>query len=199
MTSEPRHPLDTELAQKAATGTRTAQRELARRMAPRTLRLARALMRGSHEAEDAAQLAMIEILKSVHGYRGDSSLERWCDRICARTVIRHARKTRARKDKVVELHPELHARPVAQGAHSPEHARTLAGQQVAELFSDLSPERAEVMVLKHGLGYSVREIAELMVCPEGTVKDRLVRARKDIRKKLELQGAAGVATIGAPQ
>jgi RNA polymerase sigma-70 factor (ECF subfamily) len=194
MTSAPRHVADLQLAERAADGARDAQRELARRMAPRTLRLARALMRGSHEAEDGAQLAMIEILKSVHGYRGDSSLERWCDRICARTVIRHARKTRARKDKVVELHPELHARPSASLAKSPEHARSMANQEVLQLFNGLSPERVEVMVLKHGLGYSVREIAELMACPEGTVKDRLVRARKDLRKKIESQGSEGLAS-----
>jgi len=155
-------------------------------------------MRGSHEAEDGAQLAMIEILRSVHGYRGDSSLERWCDRICARTVIRHARKMRSHKDKVVELHPELHAPSMGHHAHSPEHARSLAGQEVSALFAGLSPERAEVMVLKHGLGYSVREIAELMVCPEGTVKDRLVRARKDLRKRLEGQDE-NLATLPGAQ
>lgn len=193
-----RHAEDVELAQRAGSGGRVAQRDLAKRMAPRTLRLARALMRGSHDAEDGAQLAMIEILKSVHGYRGDSSLERWCDRICARTVIRHARKMRSQKDKVVELHPELHAHRVGHHAHSPEHARTLAGQEVSALFAGLSPERAEVMVLKHGLGYSVREIAELMVCPEGTVKDRLVRARKDLRKRLEGQDE-NLATLPGAQ
>ena len=184
MTSAVRHPADFELAQRAADGTPGAQKELALRMAPRTLRLARALMRGSHEAEDGAQLAMIEILKSVHGYRGDSSLERWCDRICARTVIRHARKQRARRQNVVELQAERLARASSIDGASPEHARSVAGQDILSLFAKLSEERAEVMVLKHGLGYSVREIAGLLDCPEGTVKDRLVRARKDLRKQL---------------
>ena len=191
MTESLRHPADFQLAQEAADGVPGAQRELARRVAPRTLRLARALMRGSHEAEDGAQLAMIEILKSVHGYRGDSSLERWCDRICARTVIRHARKLRSRRQNVVELHAERLARSSAVVGASPDHARSMAGQDVLSLFAQLSEERAEVMVLKHGLGYSVREIAVLMDCPEGTVKDRLVRARKDLRKHLARERALG--------
>ena len=37
-------------------------------------------------------------------------------------------------------------------------------------------------MLKHALGYTTEEIAELTDKPVGTVKDRLVAARKQIRR-----------------
>jgi hypothetical protein len=40
------------------------------------------------------------------------------------------------------------------------------------------------MLLRHGLGYGVDEIAELTNTPRGTVKDRLVAGKKQLRKWL---------------
>jgi DNA-directed RNA polymerase specialized sigma24 family protein len=36
--------------------------------------------------------------------------------------------------------------------------------------------------MKHSLGYTTQEIAELTNSPVGTIKDRLVAARKQLRK-----------------
>jgi DNA-directed RNA polymerase specialized sigma24 family protein len=41
-----------------------------------------------------------------------------------------------------------------------------------------------VLVLKHALGYTTDEIAELVDKPVGTIKDRLVAARKQIRRSI---------------
>jgi DNA-directed RNA polymerase specialized sigma24 family protein len=40
-------------------------------------------------------------------------------------------------------------------------------------------------VLHHALGYTIEEIAELSEAPVGTVKDRLVTARRELRAMLE--------------
>ena len=40
-------------------------------------------------------------------------------------------------------------------------------------------------MLRHVLEYSVREIAQMVEAPEGTVKDRLVSARKQVRKMIQ--------------
>jgi DNA-directed RNA polymerase specialized sigma24 family protein len=48
----------------------------------------------------------------------------------------------------------------------------------------LSRARSEAFTLHHALEYTVEEIAELTGSPVGTVKDRLVAARKQLRKLL---------------
>jgi RNA polymerase sigma-70 factor (ECF subfamily) len=52
------------------------------------------------------------------------------------------------------------------------------------LLDRLSDERRTAFVLRHLAEYSVDEIAELTGAPPGTVKDRLVSARKQLRNWL---------------
>jgi RNA polymerase sigma-70 factor (ECF subfamily) len=55
-------------------------------------------------------------------------------------------------------------------------------RSVEEYLAELPAARREVLVMKHSLGYTTEEIAELTDNPVGTVKDRLVAARKQLRK-----------------
>jgi RNA polymerase sigma factor (sigma-70 family) len=55
------------------------------------------------------------------------------------------------------------------------------------LLSRLSQDRYQAFVLHHALDYTVEEIAELTGTPHGTVKDRLVTARKQLRKLLHVE------------
>ena len=62
------------LMRRVAAGVPEAQEELAERLVMRVRRGAHALMRGSADADDSAQLALIEILRSAHNYSGRSSV-----------------------------------------------------------------------------------------------------------------------------
>jgi RNA polymerase sigma-70 factor (ECF subfamily) len=164
-----------------AGGDTHAQRVLAHRLAPRVQRLARRLVRSSADADDAAQIALMEILKSAEGYREEASIERWADRIAVRTALRYVREQRRRgllsfnADEAEEL-PDA---PVHHGRTREETPRALD-----EYLAELPAQRREVLVLKHALGYSTEEIAELIDKPVGTIKDRLVAARKQLRRTI---------------
>jgi len=58
------------------------------------------------------------------------------------------------------------------------------------VLARLSPLRREALVLRHALEFSVEEIAELTGAPPGTVKDRLVAGRKQLRRMLERDAGA---------
>lgn len=171
------HPLDHELMQRVAAGDRRAQRALAVRVVHRVRRAAAALMRGSSEAEDAAQYALIEVLRSAHTYRGDSSLERWSDRVSGRAIIRFARRSRRHRADVDAapdpdlLRAELPSESIADSVPRP----------ISEYLSLLSPVRRETLVLKHALGHSVNEIAAMRGVSPNTVKDHLHAGRSKIR------------------
>ena len=53
----------------------------------------------------------------------------------------------------------------------------------------ISTDYRQVVVLKHVLGCSYREIAEVLEIPEKTVKSRLYTARHRLRDKLTDRGA----------
>lgn len=173
---------DLGLMKLVAGGDAHAQRVLAHRLAPRVQRVTRRLLSSAADAEDAAQVALMEILRSAQSFREEASIERWADRIAVRSAMRQARDQRRRGllgfggNEADDLPSEA----VDTGAAREETPRALD-----DYLSELPAQRREVLVLKHGLGYSTEEIAELIDKPVGTIKDRLVAARKQLRKAIQ--------------
>jgi RNA polymerase sigma-70 factor (ECF subfamily) len=66
--------------------------------------------------------------------------------------------------------------------------RAMLGWQVAAALERLSPEHRQVVRLAHVQGFSVREIAEALRLPEGTVKSRTWYALRQLRLVLEEMG-----------
>jgi RNA polymerase sigma-70 factor, ECF subfamily len=163
---------DIQLMAEVARGDPTAQRLLVRRLLRRIERVCRAILRNRQDAEDAAQLSVLEVLKSARNYRGESSLERWSDRITARTALRAAASERRARRAPLDHEPR-----VTHG--SGEHLL------IAREFLDRVSERQRsVLILRHGLEYSVDEIAQIAGISPNTVKDRLLRGRSALRRLL---------------
>jgi RNA polymerase sigma-70 factor (ECF subfamily) len=172
---------DLSLMKRVAASDRHAQRVLAHRLAARVQRISQRLIRNRADADDASQLSLIEILRSAGTYQDISSIERWADRITVRTVLRHARDQRRRP---WQLAARVDAEHVSAAALEPEESSSgpAAPRPVDEYLAELPAARREILVMKHSLGYTTQEIAELTNSPIGTIKDRLVAARKHLRK-----------------
>ena len=153
--------------------------DLVRRLVTRVRRLTRLLCRADADADDAAQMALLEILRSAASFRTDTSLERWADRITSRVTFRLARRERQRRGLFQRwFAPGLSL--FGDGASAPPSE----SMGIDALLNRLSDERRTAFVLRHLAEYSVEEIAELTGAPPGTVKDRLVSARKQLRSWL---------------
>ena len=68
------------------------------------------------------------------------------------------------------------------------YGTTESGEFLERALKELSPELRIAIVLKHILGYSYREISELVNVPEKTVKSRLFTARQRLRTVLLEKG-----------
>ncbi len=180
LTSQPDEDDDVRLMAQVALGEPRAQAALVKRLAPRVRRLTTLLARSAADADDGAQLALLEILRSAGSFKTSGSLASWSDRIVARTVLRLRRRERTQRNLL-----ERWLSPGTQpwGGEAEAAGREAAGLDT--LFARLSQERREALVLRHALGYSPDEIAELTATPLGTVKDRLVAARRQMRLLLE--------------
>ncbi len=183
--SPPDGDRDLDLMASVARREPAAERAMVERLSGRVRRLARLLAGTTVDADDAAQMSLLEILRSASGFRVAMSLERWADRITVRTTRRLVRRE-------VE-HRGLLARWVPPGALPWGRREAPSPERLGlEAFLErLSPERREALVMRHTLEYSVEEIAELTGAPIGTVKDRLVSARKELRRALEREAARG--------
>src|SRR4051812_41041515 len=164
---------DAKLMVRVALAEPAAQATLVRRLLGRVQRLCRALLRNGHDAQDAAQVSMLEILQAARGFRGDSSVERWADRITVRTALRMARNEKRAQRTPLDLDPL----PSNAGAGED----TVLAQ---EYLGRISERQRTVLILRHGFEYSIEEIAEMTGISANTVKDRLLRGRGLMRKML---------------
>jgi RNA polymerase sigma-70 factor, ECF subfamily len=182
LVSPPNAQADVELMAAVAANDPSAQRVVAQRLAPRVRKVTGLLCRNAADADDAAQAALIEILRSAGSFRVAMSLERWAERVTIRATLRSARRERSRQGLLERWVP---AGLLPWGALAVQ--RSVEAVSLDTLLNRLSHERFQAFVLHHALDYTVDEIAELTGAPPGTVKDRLVMARKQLRKLLRVE------------
>ena len=149
-------------------------------------------MVGEADADDVAQDALVEICKSVAGFRGDSSLATWVHRVAANVCLEHRRK---RKVLFVPLeeHAECEADPQADPSSRLEASEVKGNVDAA--LGKLSEAHRDVVILHelHGMTYS--ECAKALGCPVGTVKSRLSNAFGKLRELLRGCAAEGEVAI----
>jgi RNA polymerase sigma-70 factor (ECF subfamily) len=145
------------------------------------------VLRRVDDAEDAEQVALVEVLAAAPGYRGESSLEVWADRIAVRTAIRIARERRLATVRLeADVSPDdLH------GPSTPSPLSESMPRPIREYLDQLPEARRTVLVLRHALGHSIEEIAELTGVSVNTVKDRLLHARDQVRRMVRRDMATG--------
>jgi RNA polymerase sigma-70 factor (ECF subfamily) len=169
---------DLRLARAAGTGDGEARRRLVLRLMDRVRNAVRYVVRDDAEADDAAQSAMIEILRCVRDYRGDGPLTHWATRVAARAALAHLRRRR-RESTPQEV-------PQASSAADPfigsGRDDILLRRRLARCFDRLPEERRIAVVLRLVHGLTLAEIAEETDVPLNTAKDRLRVGRQELRR-----------------
>jgi RNA polymerase sigma-70 factor (ECF subfamily) len=133
-------------------------------------------MTGSYEsARDVVQEAFAQALRDQEQFRGEGSLAAWVWRIAVRVAID------ARRDGRILTVDEL----VAEAA-VPDRERD---PMLASALRQLAPRRRLIVFLRYFADLSYAEIAEVCGISEGTVAATLARARADVLRALETEGA----------
>ena len=144
---------------------------------PRAYRAAYLVTHDGAAAEDIAQEAMLSAIRALDRFDRRRPFGPWLHRIVVNRAIDWAR---ARELRVVVGEPALE---LAAPGRSEEPSST---QPVLAALGELSPEHRAVIVLRHLLEYSPREIARMLDLPRGTVNSRLRRGLNALADRLEV-------------
>jgi RNA polymerase sigma factor (sigma-70 family) len=174
-------PDDLALAKAAAAGDPEALSALLGRVFGRVRRTTSYLARCREDAEDSLQLALVEIARSIGGFRGECPIEHWVDRIAVRTASEQLSKRRRREGLFALAKEEPAARPVPLDEAAD---RDRVRRRLAEILSRLSPKNRTVLVLHYVWGYGVAEIARIAECKENTVRGRVRQGRKQLKREI---------------
>jgi len=136
---------------------------------PRAYRAAYLVVHDTAAAEDIAQEAFIAAVRNLDRFDRSRPFGPWLHRIVVNRAIDWTRTRQLRAE--AELVEDVPAPP----------REPLDGSLLGALAA-LPPEHRAVIVLRHLLGYTPGEIAELLGLPRGTVNSRLRRGLDSLQE-----------------
>lgn len=178
---------DGELLVAAQGGDRKALNDLLERNQARVFRFGLKMCGSEDDAKDVLQETLIAAARTVHGFRGASSVSTWLYSIARSFCIKTRRTSKFAPGHIESLDSDGNpAAWVPDLARGPEE--NVAGRQVQETLNaaiaDLDPSYREVLVLRDVEGLSAAEVAEVMGLSVEAVKSRLHRARVAVRERV---------------
>ena len=144
------------------------------------VRVAYGVLRHRQDAEEVAQEAFAKAHSRFLQLRDRNSFRAWLVRMTWRLAIDRWRSDRRRTAREQTAQSEA-GEDTAEGMVI---ARERA-EQLWRAIEDLPDKLREAIVLSAIQGYDVREVAQLLDLPEGTVKSRLFLARKGLAQRLQ--------------
>ena len=174
-----------ELRRAAAGGDECAFGELVRLYENKVYTLALRICGDPEDARDAAQEAFLSAWRGLPSFRGDAELSTWIYRLTSNAAIDQLRRTKRQRGEVSLDDGEL-GLTVRDGAPGPQEAAEGAELRaaVAAGLTRLSPDHRQALSLREVQGLSYEEIAQVLEVDLGTVKSRISRARRALRKIL---------------
>ena len=142
-------------------------------------------------ADDATQEAFISAYRKLHTYRG-GSFKAWLLRIvtnaCYDELRRRKRRPTTPLEPMDDFDEEIESpRWLADPGEAPEDTavRGELSEAIQHCLDDLSDDFRTVVILVDIQGMDYAEAADVMGTPLGTIKSRLARARRGMRKCLQ--------------
>jgi len=164
---------DLELFARVSAGDELAMQEIYQRYATALLHFVKNYLADSNEADDIVHETMLEIWRRAERFQGRSSAKSWIFSIAKNKSIDKNRK--ASKSIYIDVIPE-------SPTEDPEPDVLLASsndaQYIRECIDKLSQAHRMVISLVYFQGLSYKEVSEVIDRPVGTVKTRILHAKR---------------------
>ena len=153
----------------------------------RVFALTRRMCKNPADAEEAAQETFLAAWQGLKFFRGESSFSTWLYRLASNACVDLLRKEgRHRAAAGPSLNDEEFLLEIQDEAPSPHALAEQAElkEQIEASLASLPEEYREVLILREIHQQSYDEISEILSLDLGTVKSRINRGRKRLRKFL---------------
>src|SRR5262245_38742043 len=158
--------------------------------APRVYNLARRMLNSDSDAEDVTQDVLLQVVRKLPSFRGDSAFPTWLHRVTVNAALSHRRRQAIRQEhglmRSLDAYREDEPAEAARHEPSPDDLATAreTRQIIDRAVASLPPTYRDVFVLSDVEGLPNAEIAERMGMSLAAIKSRLHRARAMLRDAL---------------
>lgn len=162
------------LVKKAVKGNPDAYGELIKECQDYMYRTAYLYVRNEETALDAVGTAVLKAYQQIHTLKNPEYFKTWITRILIRAAYDEQKKLMYHGDL-----KEISQKEACEGVSLEEKYDINAAIRL------LSEKYRMVIILKYFSGFSVKEIADVLEAPEGSVKAYLSRARDELKRILK--------------
>lgn len=160
--------------------------------APRVYTLARRMLGNDADAEDVTQDVLMQVVRKLDTFRGESQFPTWLHRVTVNTALAHRAKRARRQEREVHEPPDAAS---GDGHHAPTARPWNVGpdqlainretqELLEQAIADMPEMYRDVYVLADVEGLSNPEIGALLGLSLPAVKSRLHRGRLLLRSAL---------------
>ncbi|HJS98984.1 MAG TPA: sigma-70 family RNA polymerase sigma factor [Terriglobales bacterium] len=178
------------LVQAAKKGDVGAFGELVKRYDRNVFRIALHITQNREDAEDVVQDAFLKAYENLEQFQGQSKFYTWLVRIAVNEALMKLRRRRPERmvslDQEVQTEEDSMPREVADWSPNPEQLYNQAELRdiLGKTIQGLPPSFRTVFVLRDVEGLSTEETAQALELSVPAVKSRLLRARLQLRERL---------------
>jgi RNA polymerase sigma-70 factor (ECF subfamily) len=174
---------DKELIGRLQSGDLDALGELYDRYRHQIYRTALAITHDPAAAEDILQECFLRVHRYAHRIDANLPIAPWLYRVTVNLSYTWA-KQKPGKNLSIEVFIE---QLISPSGHAPDTTveRVELSEKIEQAIDALPFGQKVVVVLYYLNGMNLKEIAEILDCPVGTVKSRLFHARESLRERIE--------------
>ena len=179
-----------QLVRAAKAGDIGAFEQLVKRYDRNVFRIAQHITQNREDAEDVVQDAFLKSYENLSKFQEQSKFYTWLVRIAVNEALMRLRRRRPERmvslDEEVKTEEDSMPREVADWAPNPEQLYNQSELQeiLGKTIQGLPPSFRTVFVLRDVEGLSTEETAEALDLSIPAVKSRLLRARLQLRERL---------------
>jgi len=177
------------LIRKAQRGNLAAFEELVKNYDDKVMSIILNLLNNVEDARDVYQEVFMKVFMTINKFRFQSKFYTWLFRIAVNTSLNFRKKRtsqQGKKEKEYFDENDLNYRDYNNSTDPEKQLVNLElGNNIQQSIDRLSPKQKTVFVLRHYHGYKLKEIADIMNCSEGTIKNYIFRSCQKLKKELK--------------
>jgi len=146
--------------------------------------------RSKEDSLDLVQEVFLKLYQSSEKLEPGREVKPWLRKVAVNTCLNYRRDSKPAVSLEAENELGISIGDSLRDKTDPEESifAKITGEHLKEFIVELKPEQKTVLILRHNLGLSYKEIAAQMELPEGTIKTHLFQARKLLMQRLKIAG-----------